>query len=50
MKIALTMAIVVAFFGSVMAITFTQSLPLWCAHPEGNGNWIVHSLNMCKGI
>lgn len=50
MKTALTLAIVVAFFGTALTVSFTQSLPTWCAHPEGSGNWIVHSLNMCKGI
>lgn len=26
---------------AVIAISFHASMPTWCAHPEGDGNWIV---------
>ena len=44
MKTAL--AISAIFFGVVLTASFQQSLPLWCAHPEGNGNWIIS--NLCE--
>ncbi len=50
MKTALTMAIVAAVFGTALATSFDRSLPTWCANPEGNGNWIVISLDLCKRI
>lgn len=31
--------------GALTAV-FQQSLPMWCANPQGNGNWIVQPF--CK--
>ena len=30
----------------VMATVFNESMPEWCAHPNGSGNWVVQPL--CK--
>lgn len=30
-----------------MALSFAQSLPTWCANPNGDGNWIVIALGFC---
>jgi hypothetical protein len=33
---------------SFAAVVFVHNVPAWCAHPEGDGNWIVVALGFCN--
>ena len=46
MKSKTLAALLVVYFVAVVGYVFHQSLPNWCANPDGNGNWVVQPI--CK--
>ena len=41
---SVAVALILCTFSFVLYSSFTQSLPYWCSHPQGDGNWIVQPL------